>query len=473
MEKDTELFDKDPGGSNREIAPVKRNYFAPVLAAIGFYALGWDSYSIIAGAISIYFIYNLILSLGNYIAFREFIMVLFSVNFLLSPALIYNGLEQYQFYPMYLKAPEYFMCAIPCILLMYAGIYSIKTKLFEIDFSIVTSSIQANSHILKQWVLVGIFFYILKGFVPAEVSFFLYLLSSIRYVGAFGLFAIDRKKYKWYSLSVLAFEAYIAFSQAMFHDMLMWAIFFGLLWAFLFKPGMAQKLIMMGVGVIVFFFIQTNKSDYRNSIREKEDMVNTVEESVKTETQNPEFFSTENVAAAITRINQGWILSSVINNMQVQRNYQGLDLLSMYAESAILPRFLAPDKLRAGDKTIFNKFSGQHIRPDTSMGLGIFADGYVSFGYWGMLVFAFLFGFIFSSIFRMVEGWTEISPFFMFLVFPILNYAIRPDCETQTILGHIVKSLIVMTFLTRYYRTQFKKANKADEPMPQANYSLS
>jgi hypothetical protein len=451
---------------------MKKNYLAPIFAVIGFYALGWDTYSIFAGAISIYFIYNLILNLGNYIAFREFIMVLFSVNFLLSPALIYNGLEQYQYYPMYLKSPEYFLCAIPSILLMNYGMHSIKTKLFEMEFSLVTTSIHANSFILKQWVVVGIFLYILKSFVPADISFFIYLLSSIRYIGAFGLFAIDRKKYKWYSLSVLAFESYIAFSQAMFHDFLMWGIFFGLLWAFLFKPSMAQKLIMMSAGVIIFFFIQTNKSDYRNNIREKEDITNSLEETVKPNKNEP-FFSMTNVAGAVTRINQGWILSSVINNMQITHDFQGVELLGMYAKSAILPRFLAPDKLRAGDKTIFNRFSGQHIRPDTSMGLGIFADGYVSFGYWGMLIFAFMFGLIFSLIFRMVERWTEVSPFFMFLIFPILNYAIRPDCETQTILGHIVKSVVVMTLLTRYYRTQFQKANRFEEPAPETNYSLS
>src|SRR5436190_17267840 len=120
---------------------MTRNYFPPIVAAICFGFLGWNLPSILAGTITVYYITNLIVNLGNYIAFREFLMVLFSVNFLLSPAMILNGLEKYQYYPMYLSESDYFLCAIPAILLMHAGVYMIKTKLFEINFSLVTGAV--------------------------------------------------------------------------------------------------------------------------------------------------------------------------------------------------------------------------------------------------------------------------------------------------------------------------------------------
>ena len=159
---------------------------------------------------------------------------------------------------------------------------------------------------------------------------------------------------------------------------------------------------------------------------------------------------------SITRVNQGWILASVIDNMDRYQNFQGLDIVNEYIKAAFLPRFLAPDKIRAGDKKIFNQFSGARINENTSMGLGIFADGYVAYGEFGVFIFGLCFGLCFAIIFKIVSGWTAISPFFFLFIFPILNYAIRPDCELQTILGHMVKSLVVYGLFVEYYKSYFK-----------------
>ena len=58
-------------------------------------------------------------------------------------------------------------------------------------------------------------------------------------------------------------------------------------------------------------------------------------------------------------------------------------------------------------------------------------------------IFCFLLGLLFSVTFKVVEGWTEISPVYMLLILPILNYAVRPDCELQTTLNHLIKSILV------------------------------
>jgi len=134
-----------------------------------------------------------------------------------------------------------------------------------------------------------------------------------------------------------------------------------------------------------------------------------------------------------------------------------LENVKIYLIAAILPRVIAKDKLVAGDKEIFNKYSGHVISGDTSMGLGIFADGYIAYGVWGVLIFGYAFGFLFSYTFRIILNWTKISPFFFILTFPILNYAVRPDCEIQTILGHIVKSLVVYSLIVLFYKGYFKR----------------
>ena len=107
------------------------------------------------------------------------------------------------------------------------------------------------------------------------------------------------------------------------------------------------------------------------------------------------------------------------------------------------------------------------------MGLGILADGYISFGAMGVFAFAFGFGFIFCLIFRIVEGWTNISPFFLLFIFPILHYAVRPDCETQTVLGHIVKALLLYGCMMVYYKGYFIKIIKIIEKKERLNPNLS
>ena len=132
-------------------------------------------------------------------------------------------------------------------------------------------------------------------------------------------------------------------------------------------------------------------------------------------------------------------------------------------EAALLPRFLAPNKLESGNKEIFNQFSGHSINDGTSMGLGIFADGYIAYGTWGVYIFGFVLGIIFSLTFKLVERWTKISPFYVLLLLPMLNYAVRPDCELQTTINHLAKSIVVFGALVYFTKNRFTLESKDNQ----------
>jgi hypothetical protein len=89
------------------------------------------------------------------------------------------------------------------------------------------------------------------------------------------------------------------------------------------------------------------------------------------------------------------------------------------------------------------------------MGLGIFADGYVAYGAWGVYIFGFVLGLIFSLTFKLVERWTKVSPFYVLLLLPLLNYAVRPDCEMQTTINHLFKGIFLYSFLVYLTRKRF------------------
>jgi hypothetical protein len=231
------------------------------------------------------------------------------------------------------------------------------------------------------------------------------------------------------------------------------------------------------VAVILFFVLQISKGDYRRSTwyGSGETGISTFQD-VTSKNIDKGVFTEANISGAVSRVNQAWIFASTTERMNRVEDFQGLSLVGLYIESAVLPRFLAPNKLSSGNKEIFNRFSGHYITTSTSMGLGVFADGYIAYGFWGVMIFAFVFGFIFSLVFKIVEGWAEISPLFVFFIFPILHYAVRPDCETQTVIGHLVKGLIVFGVMMGFYRNYFAKKLKSlqrSQKLKKGNQALS
>jgi hypothetical protein len=162
----------------------------------------------------------------------------------------------------------------------------------------------------------------------------------------------------------------------------------------------------------------------------------------------------ENLLSTLNRGNQAWIFASTVDRMDQGQDFQGMANVNLYLEAALLPRILAPNKLRSGNKELFNRFSGHSINENTSMGLGIFADGYIAYGDWGVYGFCLALGLLFSMTFKIVERWTKSSAFYLLMILPLLNYAVRPDCELQTTINHLSKGLMLFGLL--FYATRFR-----------------
>lgn len=435
-------------------------YVILTIICLALYAVvGLGFLSSLAIALWIWFLQELFENSNDNIAFKEFILTLYGMNYLFSPAMSYLT-DAASVYRMKLPEEDYFLLAIPSMLLMRAGINCIKTPIFQFNFRTVQLQSVLNQNVLVTWLYAGTAIRFFNNLIPGDLAFFFYLLSSVRFVAAYGLFVMDARQYKWHLLGILFLELLMALQQGMFHDFAMWLIFFGIFWVYIKKPSRNLKL-GLGVGAaLLFFVIQVAKSEYRSQRGSNQEAsgLSLFQDAVQKNVESDEgLFSSSNATGSMTRANQAWIFASTVNRMNYFQDYQGVALLGEYAKAAFLPRFLAPDKMKAGDKTIFNRFSGHRINTGTSMGLGFFADGYIAYGQVGTYAFAFLLGLIFAGVFKLVEGWSRISPFFILLMFPILHYAVRPDCETQTVMGHIVKGIFVFGCLMWYYSVYFAK----------------
>lgn len=432
---------------------MKSIFISIIFFCIGFVLLGEIHYALAVG-FSGYLLAQLILESTRVFAFREWALFLYSVNYLLSPAITYQFDQEFISYPMKIPATDYFTLAIPGFMSFYAGMFTTKTIIFTPQIVKVKRDVKKNQFLLKNFVIIGILLRIFSSIFPGELAFLVYLTSAIRYVGAFALFSYDSKKYWIWVVAVLILELYYAAIAAMYHDAVMWLLFFALFVVYIKKPNISVRLIGLSVCLVFVLFIQGLKSVYRSKLSDKNNSDLTLVLETSSEVSN-DITSEDNIFGSLSRGNQAWIFASVVERMNRIGDYQGLNILAIYTEAAILPRFLAPDKIKSGDKKIFNNFSGHFINENTSMGLGVFADGYIAFGYWGVICFTYGLGLLMNISFRIVESWAKSSEFYVLLVLPLLNYAIRPDCELQTTINHLVKGLVVFSVLVKLTKFQF------------------
>lgn len=403
------------------------------------------------------FIFNKILfESNNQFVFREWALLLYCINYLVAPSITYGLDSQDINYAMKIPSDDYFQLAIPAFLLFSLGVFILPTQIFKINFYQIKNGAVINEKFLVRITILGIAARFIIGIIPSDLGFLLYLISLIRFVSAFALFSIS-KRYWYWSLIVLLLELFNAIISGMYHDAIMWIIFFGLYFVYSIKPKTLTKIIGGIILIIIVLFVQAFKSIYRSEVwygTEQANLTTAYNLGIKNTNSNL-ILGMDNLLSTLNRGNQAWIFASTVNNMDKNKNFQGLANVNKYMEAAVLPRFLSPNKLTSGNKEIFNEFSGHTINEGTSMGLGIFADGYIAYGPWGVYIFGFILGLIFSLTFKLVERWTNVSPFYVLLLLPLLNYAVRPDCELQTTINHLFKGILLYGFLVFLTRRRF------------------
>jgi len=124
-------------------------------------------------------------------------------------------------------------------------------------------------------------------------------------------------------------------------------------------------------------------------------------------------------------------------------------------EAAVLPRIIAQNKLNAGDKFLFTKYSGIPLSIGTSMGLSSVGDAYINFGIFGGCIFMFLLGLFYSEVLNSFKKHSKYYPTLILFVPLVFYYPIRPDCELQTILGHLIKSCFLIFLMIQIWGNRF------------------
>ncbi len=416
-------------------------------------------------AISAWLIYRILILSSEFFVFREFTLLLYALNYLIAPSQTYLLALDKIAYGMKIPPEVYFPLSFSGFICFALGMYTFKTQVFKANFARIIKVSVINENFLKGLTLITLFLPFAVTFVSPDLAFVLILFSSLRFVSAFILTTISIGKNWIYLALVMGFEMASAFTAGMFHDFLLWMIFMALFFMYVFKPNGVWKVLGISFGIILILVIQSIKGSYREIAwtGEASAGLQTAYNVASDKVNSGAVFSEDNYLGTLNRANQAWIFASTVDNMDRNQNFQGLTNVNKYMEAALLPRFLAPNKITSGNRDIFNAFSGHEIGAGTAMGLGVFADGYIAYGWWGVGLFGFVLGLIFSLTFKIVERWSKISPIFALLILPLLNYAVRPDCELQTTINHLAKGLLMYGFLVTLTKYQFSLESKSKQ----------
>ena len=399
-------------------------------------------------------------SFGYLIPVRYLAGALMCLQMLVGPSFAYMGLDETQYfkYRMQVTEWEYFSYAIPAVVSFIIGLNIWSNLRGEfVNEDAVKEYVKKQPQMAYVFIVGGFLASVVAGFVGAGFAFVLYLFGSFKFVGAF-LLIVGGMRLKPLPLTVV-FGSIILSSlgSAMFHDLVTWLIFLLAVLALKYKPTVPIKTTFGVAFMILILVIQQLKGVYREAtqFQGKEGNLDVFGDVYQQQSDKTGFFDKASLAKSNVRINQGFIVTYILRNVPTNEPHANGTEFYQIVEAAFLPRFLAPNKLKAGDNSLFTKYSGIPLREGTSMSLSALGDGYINFGYAGGCAFMLALGGLFNFVltrFHKIGLRYPIAILFTPLVF---YFPIRPDTALQTGLGHLVKGCFLLYMIYVFYKQEF------------------
>ena len=452
----------------KTLLPERYNWpafiFAGILIKLIFYSISW--YSFFAIMVSIYVFTLLFDSIGTILPTRHLLGSFMCVQFFIGPMFAYNGLDEYQYFLYKMKIPEaeYFSYALPAVLLFIIGLHlnAGKYRGEKLDIIQIKGFVEKNKTLPYLLIIFGFISSIIASYFSAEFAFLFYLLGGLKFIGLFLLVLGSEKLNIGLTVLVLGSIISSSFGSGMFHDLLTWIIYSIAVFGIKYKLNLRIKIIGLSAFIFIVSILQILKGTYRETTNKKgeEANVETFAKIYQKENEEKGVLSFINLAKSNVRINQGFIITNIMSTVPDKVEYSNGEELYQIIEAAIMPRILAPDKLNAGDRSIFTKYSGIPLTEGTSMGLSSLGDAYINFGVFGGIIFMFLLGCLYNYILVLFNKYTYHYPSLLIFVPLVFYYPIRPDCELQTILGHLVKSCFLIFVIIQFWKPIFKSRNE-------------
>lgn len=435
--------------------------------------LSWDFglYTYIGLGIFVFFCFQFLINLGKKIEVRDIVVVISSLQWIVGPVLAYRYLPEKFMYAMAVPEDVYMSYVIPGVFLYIAGLYIpfYRTDLRHDSIRIYTRDLlekYPNFDIFL--ILTGIISGYLSRFSPPSVYFVFFLLENVQYIGLFYLLLSKRRAKLLYVIFVMGFLFLASVRQAMFGNLLLWFVFSLIVFSFIYEFSLRRNFIIISCSLLSIFSLQIVKQEYRaiawkTSVTGYEgtkilaEMITTeyTQDESKQEKDNRDYM-------LITRLNQGWIIARIMSRVPSKEPFANGETIKRSIMDSFMPRFLNPDKLRAGGAEYFNRFVGRKLQ-GTSMDLSVIGEGYANYGRVGGMVFMFCLGLLYNFILFFFYREAKVNPSIFLWVPLIFFFAIKAETGFYMVFNHLIKSSIfliiffkILNRIYKPYRMNFK-----------------
>jgi hypothetical protein len=344
-------------------------------------------------------------------------------------------------YSMYVDDATYFSYALPGTAAYVFGLLAVGSTVRQRE---ILRFVRRDHFMAMGWTLCGIALAarVAAPSVPGGLAFAVHLLSQVGYVGTI-YFLLSRESSRWFWVVLSLIPLFKTTSEsAMFHNLILWMSLIFCYWYGMRKREPLPKTgFLLGV-CLVIFTIQAIKQDYRKKIWSGEE-ASLILQAVEFWTNDEPVTRDEIVANVITRLNQGWIISSVLKHVPDKEPHARGETIKAAVSGAFLPRVLAGDKAKAGGQINFRRFTGLGLADETSMAISPLGEAYANFGRVGGITLMLGFGLAFSSFYAFCLRHSVTHPTFLFWIPLIFYQAIKAETEFVTVLNQVTKGSIV------------------------------
>lgn len=395
-----------------------------------------------------------LLDIGNIVEMRDFVALIAVTQWVYGPYMAYNILPESELYYMAVPEGEYMGYVIPGVLMMLLGLYlpiaaDEKRLVTDKQLTRVKDFIAENKYLGYLLILAGLVLSNLNRFLPASLSFFVFLLANMRYVGVFLILFDEKSKIKWpVFIAVMGLLAADSVSMGMFSQLITWMMFMFLMVAYILRFSLITKLSMFSFGFIMILFIQSIKEDYREATwfsSSSKSNSEIFQELAMERVTNPGMLFEDEVTGNFgARLNQGWIIARILNHMPEKEPFCNGETIEDGLIAGIFPRFLMPNKAKAGGQATFTRFTGTPLSDGTSMGLSLIGEAYANYGYAGGIIFMFVISLFYNWLIVYVIKLSHNSPTLLIWLPLLFFQAVKAETDFATIFNHIAKSGLVM-----------------------------
>lgn len=368
----------------------------------------------IAFALPVYLFFTFIDQISRRIALLACIAFVAGLEILLVPATTYWLLPS----SMPIESNTYFSYALPAFSLFYLGLMAWnRTAAASVDHQKAIQSaidaLQTNQRAGVILLLIGLAGFGVRTLVPGAPTFVSYIPSYCLYISVlYTWYARSPLRWPIIGLVVLVLGAYTV-REGMFGELFFWLM---LLTLFLMAGRTTplsgkSKAVFVTSAFALLLLIQSVKAEYRYntwgySRQERSGNAGLMGDLLADRISDPSKLLTPiHFYSSFMRFNQGLMIGSAMAKVPLHEPYaNGEVLLSLV--HPFVPRFLWTDKPQTGGHENIRRFTSLPQSENTSINLSPLGEGYVNFGYGGILFalgYGLLLGYAFQLVFRLAN----------------------------------------------------------------------